>query len=94
MAIRHDNAMRARRGPTADRPGWPAVTVLPIDDPTDGHYADIRMALDRAGTPIGNHDLFVAAHARSLDMTLVTHNMREFERVPGLRVDDWLAAPA
>jgi tRNA(fMet)-specific endonuclease VapC len=38
--------------------------------------------------------MFIAAHARSLGITLVTHNMREFERVPGLRVEDWLTAPA
>ena len=47
-------------------------------------------ALERDGTPIGNHDLFIAAHARSRDMTLVTRNAREFGRVPGLRVEDWL----
>lgn len=70
-----------------------ALTVLPLDEPADWHYADIRAALERAGTPIGNHDLFIAAHARSRGMTLVTHNMREFERVPGLRVEDWLTAP-
>lgn len=71
-----------------------SLTVLPLDEPADQHYADIRVALESAGTPIGNHDLFIAAHARSRGMTLVTHNMREFERVPGLQVEDWLAAPA
>lgn len=71
-----------------------SLPVLPFDGPADWHYADIRAALERAGTPIGNHDLFIAAHARSRGMTLVTHNMREFERVLGLRVEDWLAAPA
>jgi tRNA(fMet)-specific endonuclease VapC len=71
-----------------------SLTLLPLDEPADQHYADIRAALERAGTPIGNHDLFIAAHARSRNMTLVTHNMREFERVPGLRVEDWLTAPA
>ena len=69
------------------------MTVLPLDEPADEHYADIRAELERAGTPIGSHDLFIAAHARSRDMTLITHNMREFTRVPGLRVEDWLAAP-
>lgn len=51
------------------------------------------MALECAGTPIGSHDLFIAAHARSRGLTLVTHNLREFARVPGLKVADWLAAP-
>jgi tRNA(fMet)-specific endonuclease VapC len=67
-----------------------ALTVLPFDGPADQHYADIRAALERAGTPIGSHDLFIAAHARSLGLTLVTRNLREFERVPGLKVMDWL----
>lgn len=71
-----------------------ALTVLPLDEPADQHYAEIRVALESAGTPIGSHDLFIAAHARSRDMTLVTHNLREFRRVPGLQVEDWLAAPA
>jgi tRNA(fMet)-specific endonuclease VapC len=71
-----------------------ALTVLPLDEPADQHYAEIRAALESAGMPIGNHDLFIAAHARSRGMTLVTHNVREFARVPGLQVDDWLTAPA
>ena len=69
------------------------LTILPLDQPADQHYADIRATLERVGTPIGSHDLFIAAHARSRDMTLVTHNLREFERVPGLRVEDWLTTP-
>jgi len=67
-----------------------ALTVLPFDEPADQHYADIRTALERAGTSIGSHDLFIAAHARSRGMTLVTHNTREFERVPGLSMEDWM----
>jgi len=64
---------------------------LPLDQPVDEHYADIRATLERTGTPIGSHDLFIAAHARSRDLTLVTQNGREFVRVPKLRVEDWLA---
>ena len=71
-----------------------SLAVLPFGEPADRHYADIRTVLERAGTPIGSHDLFIAAHARSLGLTLVTHNMREFERVPGLRREDWLSATA
>ena len=70
------------------------LAVLPLDEPADRHYADLRADLERAGTPIGNHDLFIAAHARSRGLTLVTRNLREFERVPGLCVDDWSIAPA
>jgi len=68
-----------------------ALAVLPLDQPVDEHFADIRATLERAGTPIGSHELFIAAHARSRDLTLVTQNGREFARVPELRVEDWLA---
>ena len=68
------------------------LNVLPLDPPADEHYADIRAALEQLGTPIGSHDLFIAAHARSRGLTLVTHNIREFTRVPDLSVQDWLAA--
>ena len=70
-----------------------SLAVLPLDEPVDQHYADIRVTLERAGTLIGSHDLFIAAHARSRGLTLVTHNLREFQRVPGLRVESWLGAP-
>jgi tRNA(fMet)-specific endonuclease VapC len=68
------------------------VEVLPFDEPADEHYADIRSALERAGTPIGGNDLLIAAHARSRGLTVVTHNVREFQRVADLRVQDWLLA--
>lgn len=70
------------------------LSVLALDGEADRHYADIRCALKKLGTPIGNHDLFIAAHARSQGLTLVTHNLREFQRVPGLLVEDWLAPAA
>lgn len=70
-----------------------SLAVLPLDEPVAEHYADIRAGLEGAGTPIGSHDLFIAAHARSRGLTLVTHNLREFKRVPGLRVEDWVGAP-
>lgn len=66
------------------------LAILPFDEPADQHYADIRVALERIGTPIGSHDLFIAAHARSRNLTLLTRNVREFSRVPGLRVEDWV----
>ena len=67
-----------------------ALVVLPLDAPVDDHYAQIRANLEHVGTPIGSHDLFIAAHARSRGLTLVTPNLREFARVPDLRVQDWL----
>lgn len=67
-----------------------AIEVMPFDGDADRRYAEIRAALEQAGQPIGGNDLLIAAHARALDLTLVTHNLREFERVPDLRLEDWL----
>ena len=68
-----------------------ALRVLPLEAPLDIHYAQIRVALEKAGHPIGSNDLIIAAHARSLGLTLVTHNSSELSRVPGLRVENWLS---
>ncbi len=67
------------------------MAVLPFDEPADAHYVDIRATLECAGTPISSHDMLIAAHARSRTLTPVTHKLREFQRVPGLKVEDWLA---
>ncbi|MEJ0038500.1 MAG: type II toxin-antitoxin system VapC family toxin [Gammaproteobacteria bacterium] len=53
------------------------------------HYARIRAALERAGKPIGNLDLLIAAHAVSMRATLVTNNLKHFSMVPGLKVEAW-----
>ena len=68
-----------------------ALEVLALEPPADRHYADIRDHLTRRGTPIDPNDLLIAAHARSLGLTVVTANEREFSRVPGLAVTNWLA---
>ncbi len=52
-------------------------------------YGRLRTALEKKGQPIGSMDLLIAAHAISLDVRLITHNMRELGRVPGLRIEDW-----
>jgi tRNA(fMet)-specific endonuclease VapC len=54
------------------------------------HYGEIRTHLERIGKSIGALDTLIAAHARSLSLTLVTNNLKEFERVPGLRVENWV----
>lgn len=56
------------------------------------HYGQIRTALERRGTPIGINDLHIAAHARSEGLTLVSNNLREFERVGGLLLQNWAAS--
>jgi len=66
------------------------VPALAFEPPAELHYADIRDDLERRGQPIGPVDMFIAAHALSLDLTLVTANVREFSRVPGLKVENWL----
>ena len=55
------------------------------------HYATQFTQLKNAGTPIGANDLWIGCHALSINATLVTHNMREFERITGLRLEDWAA---
>lgn len=66
------------------------VPPVPFEEPAASAYADIRSTLEARGTPIGPNDLLIAAHAMSLDLTLVTANVREFSRVPGLKVENWL----
>ena len=66
-----------------------ALKVLAWEEPADWHYGMIRSELERIGQPIGHNDLLIAAHARSLGATLVTRNIREFSRVPGLSVESW-----
>lgn len=66
-----------------------AVAVLGFDADAAEHAADIRTRLAEAGTPIGPHDILIAATARRHGCTLVTHNTREFARVPSLLLEDW-----
>ena len=67
------------------------LDVLPYDSEAAAHTADIRAALERRGLPIGAYDLMIAGHARSRGFVVITNNLREFERVEGLRSEDWLA---
>jgi tRNA(fMet)-specific endonuclease VapC len=65
------------------------VEVLDFPDEASSHYAKIRADLKARGAMIGANDLFIATHARSLGLTLITNNTREFKRVRGLSVDNW-----
>lgn len=69
------------------------LVMLPFDAAAAHHFGDIRTELKRSGTPIGPMDMLIAAHARSQGLTLVTNNVREFARVPGLAVENWLDGP-
>jgi tRNA(fMet)-specific endonuclease VapC len=64
--------------------------VLPWETPADVHYAAVRDSLSRSGQPIGDMDMLIAAHALALDAVLVTDNEKEFSRVPGLKIENWL----
>lgn len=65
------------------------LEIAPFDEKAAWFYGDLRAILERAGTPIGPLDTQIAAHALSIGCTLVTNNVREFERVPQLQVENW-----
>jgi tRNA(fMet)-specific endonuclease VapC len=69
------------------------LDILPLAAPADVHYARLRTLLERQGQHIGQNDLLIAAHALALGCTIVTANVREFARVPGLVVENWPAHP-
>lgn len=62
---------------------------LPYDDKASEIYGKIRANLEQKGTPIGPYDLQIAAIAIANDLILVTHNVREFSRIEGLKIEDW-----
>lgn len=70
-----------------------ALTIRPLESGVERIYASIRLRLERRGTPIGAHDMLIAAHARSIGAVCVTDNVAEFRRVPSLRVENWLREP-
>ena len=67
-----------------------AIDVLALEAPTDALYGELRAQLERTGRPIGANDLLIAAHALALGHTVVTDNEREFARIDGLQVENWL----
>lgn len=68
-----------------------AMSILPFDEEAAGIGARVRAELSRRGRPIGDFDSLIAACALARDLTLVTNNVREFERVPGLRTENWMS---
>ena len=66
-------------------------SVLPLEDAAREAYGRLRTSLERRGEVIGAHDMLIAAHALSLDATLVTNNEKEFRRVKGLKIENWVA---
>lgn len=68
------------------------LEVLPYENTAASHYGDIRADLEKKGTVIGVNDLHIAAHARSEGLILVSNNVHEFERVEGLRLENWIGS--
>lgn len=81
-----ERALAALHGLTA------VIAIEPLPALAGAAYGNIRAMLSRGGEIIGNNDLWVAAHAQTAGLTLVTNNEREFRRVPDLRVENWAAA--
>lgn len=65
------------------------IPALPIPTDTGKLYGEIRNKLEKQGTPIGNNDLWIAAHALVLEVVLVTNNVEEFRRIPHLKIENW-----
>ena len=85
-AARHGRAAAIRRE-IADLTS--RLDVVPWDEEAADHYGDIRATLERHGTPLGAMDMMIAAHARSLGATLVSNDVRHFDRVEGLLTANW-----
>ncbi|MBB3393329.1 tRNA(fMet)-specific endonuclease VapC [Rhizobium sp. BK275] len=66
------------------------LEVLPFGEKAASHYGQVRAELERAGTPCGPHDMQIAGHARAEGLIVVTNNMREFIRIPGVRTENWV----
>ena len=66
------------------------LVVIPWDENAADHYGSIRASLEKAGTLVGAMDMLIAAHAKSCDATLVTNNLREFDRIKGLTLLNWV----
>lgn len=81
----HGERNRARLAELTQR-----LPLVGVDAATGDHYARIRATLERVGTPIGANDLWIAAQALAIGATFVTDNTREFQRVPGLLLENWI----
>ena len=66
------------------------LDVLPFGDKAAAHYGQLRAELERVGKPCGAHDMQIGGHARSEGLIVVTNNLREFARMPGLRTENWV----
>ena len=79
------------RSRTEQEEFFQGIDSLPFDNDAAAEYGIIRAYLERRGTPIGPHDMLIAAIARAKGLIVVTHNAKEYSRVPGLNIEDWEA---
>ena len=70
------------------------IEVLAFPEKAAAHYGQLRADLDHLGTPVGPFDMLIGAHARAEGLTIVTNNAREFRRLPGVRVENWISGEA
>lgn len=66
------------------------IPPLPMAIQVSKYYGDIRSKLEKQGKPIGNNDLWIAAHALTLELVLITNNVKEFSRVPHIKIENWI----
>lgn len=85
-----ENSARAHQNLTVVEQFCARLDVLPFAERAATHYGQLWAELEREGQPIGIHDMMIAGHARSEGLTVVTTNLREFRRIPGLRLENWL----
>jgi|SRR5215471_1344189 len=85
-----EKSARAHQNLTVVEQFCARLDVLPFAERAATHYGQLWAELEREGQPIGIHDMMIAGHARSEGLTVVTNNLREFRRIPGLRFENWL----
>jgi tRNA(fMet)-specific endonuclease VapC len=84
-----DKSVRRAENLTAVEQFVARLDVLPFAAKAAAHYGQVRAELERAGTPCGPHDMQIGGHARSEGLIVVTNNLREFARMPGVRAENW-----
>ena len=85
-----ENSAKPEKNAETLRAFLATVDIMPFETLAAAEYGRVRVKLKRAGTPIGDRDTLIAAHAKSLKLTLVTNNISEFQCVEGLSIEDWM----
>ena len=85
-----ENSAKPEKNAETLRAFLATVEIMPFETLAAAEYGRVRVKLKRAGTPIGDRDMLIAAHGKALGLTLVTNNIREFQCVEGLSTEDWM----